>query len=218
MNFFKKLQLLSLLNLPNTPISCKFGYDLGTPIDRYFIEKFLQENSDKILGTVLEIAESTYSLKYGQNKIEAKIIHVDKNYKADLYCNLETGEGIIENYADCFIMTQTLPFIFNINEVCKNALRLLKTGGTLLITVPGITQISRYDYDRWGQFWSFTEMSLKKLFSQFVPEKNIQIKSYGNVKLASLFLYGVPLEKIKKKDLEYSDNDYQMVITGVIKK
>ncbi len=218
MILIKNDQISKLQKLSHQPVSKKFGYDLGTPIDRYFIENFLKENKDKIQGKVLEIAESTYSLKFGSINVEPKILHVDKNYKADIYCNLETGEGITDNFADCFIMTQTLPFIFNLNEACKNAIRLIKKGGFLLITVPGITQISRYDYERWGQYWSFTEMSLKKLFSQFVPEENITIKSFGNVKVVSMFLYGVPLEKINKEDLEYIDNDYQMVITGVIRK
>ena len=45
------------------PISKVFGFDRGTPIDRYYMEKFLNENRRFIKGRILEIAEDTYSKK-----------------------------------------------------------------------------------------------------------------------------------------------------------
>jgi hypothetical protein len=37
------------------PISRLFGFDRGTPIDRYYIEKFLIEKKKDICGRLLEI-------------------------------------------------------------------------------------------------------------------------------------------------------------------
>jgi hypothetical protein len=34
----------------------------------------------------------------------------------------------------------------------------LKPGGVLLATVSGISQISRYDMYRWGDYWRFTTL------------------------------------------------------------
>ncbi len=47
------------------PFSEKFGYDRGGPIDRYYIEHFLNEYSSTIKGRVLEIGDNAYTLKYG---------------------------------------------------------------------------------------------------------------------------------------------------------
>ena len=168
--------------LGKNPVSRKFGLDRGEAIDRYYIEKFLFENRQHIKGKVLEIAESTYTKKFGENKVEeALVLHVSSDMDADIVGNLETGEGIPENMIDCFILTQTLPFIYDIKSTVKNCMRILKSGGHLLITVPGITQISRYDMERWGHFWSFTDLSLRRLFEDNVPPEVVQLYEVASV-------------------------------------
>src|SRR5574341_150399 len=64
------------------PISHFFGLDRGTPIDRYYIKKFLHKNAKLIKGRVLEIAESRYSKLYGGNRIEAfEVLHATPDNK-----------------------------------------------------------------------------------------------------------------------------------------
>jgi len=41
------------------PVSTLFGFDRGTPIDRYYVEGFLKKKTDLIKGRVLEIARVT---------------------------------------------------------------------------------------------------------------------------------------------------------------
>jgi hypothetical protein len=113
-------------------------------------------------------------------------------------------------------MTQTLSFIYDIKSAVKHSLQLLKQGGCLLITNPGITQISRYDYDRWGQYWSLTDKTIRRLYEGYVPEENITTATYGNVKTAACFLYGMASEDLMQQDLSYNDPDYQLVVTAVI--
>jgi len=206
--------------LTTKPISKVFGLDRGLPIDRYYIEKFLAENKQFIKGVTLEIAESTYTKKFGEEKVKkALVFNVKKDRsKADIIGNLATGEGIKENLVDCFIMTQTIPFIYDIHSAVKNAVKILKPGGSLLVTVPGITQISRYDMSRWGQYWSFTDLSLRKLFEEVVPASCINIKTYGNVKVAAYFLYGFAKHELTQEELEYHDPNYQLIIGVVVKK
>jgi len=45
------------------PISKVFGFDRGTPIDRYYIENFLSQHRNDIHGIVLEIGDNTYTKK-----------------------------------------------------------------------------------------------------------------------------------------------------------
>ncbi len=201
------------------PVSRRFGLDRGEAIDRYYIEKFLYENRDLIKGVVLEIAGRKYTQKFGSEKVEQSLVlHTICQNNVDIVGNLETGDGIPESRVDCFILTQTLLCIFDVFSAARNAVKLLKPGGVLLITVPGITQISRFDYERWGQYWSFTDQAVRKLFETIVPPGNITVKTYGNVKIATAFLYGLALHEVKPEDLDYNDNDYQMLITAVIRK
>lgn len=210
-------KIISRYFLKNQPVSSVFGFDRGTPIDRYYIDSFLAENRILIRGTTIEIAENTYTKRFGENVIKSLILHYS-DPKADIIGDLQTGEGLPSEIADCIIMTQTLLCIYDLKPAIKHTLQLLKKGGNLLLTNPGITQISRYDYDQWGQYWSFTDQSIRRLFEEFVPVENIKIKTYGNVKTAASFLYGLAFEELTRKDLQYHDPDYQLVIGAVVTK
>jgi len=200
-------------------VSKVFGFDRGTPIDRILIEHFLIANKSKIHGTVVELGEATYTKKFGGKRVNKSIvINYEAKKKGEISVNLETGEGIVEGIADCFICTQTYSFIYDFDSAIKNSLKMLKKNGHLLFTVPGVTQISNYDMDKWGQYWSFTTLSMRRCFEKFAPPRNIRIESFGNVKLATSFLYGIAAEELSDIELNYNDENYQFLIVGVIKK
>ena len=91
--------------------------------------------------------------------------------------------------------------------------KLLRDGGVFLGTVSGNSEISRYDMDRWGDYWRFTNLSLKKLFTEYFREENITIQTYGNVFAANAFLQGLALEDIEDKSLlNENDPDYQVTL------
>lgn len=209
----KYVKLLKLNSLQ--PVSSLFGYDRGVPIDRYYIENFLKENKVYIKGKVLEIADNTYTHLYGSKVEEAIALHYSQKVKeTDIIGDLSNGKNIPEEEFDCFIMTQTLLCIFDVRQAIKNSLKLLKKDGVLLLTVPGITPIARYDMDQWGQYWSFTDLCIRKLFEEFVPAENIEVKTHGNCKVSKMFLSGLAVHEVKKSDLDYRDPDYQMLITA----
>lgn len=204
----------------NKPVSRVFGLDRGTPIDRYYIEKFLQNNAGLIKGRLLEVAESHYSKLYGGNKVESfEILYATPDNKnATIIGDLTDISTLPENRVDCFICTQTFNFIFDVQKALEGAHHLLKPGGVLLATVAGISQISRYDMDRWGDYWRFTTASAKKLFEP-VFKGGVEIESYGNVLAATAFLQGVAVEDLPSRSLlDENDIDYQMLITIVARK
>ena len=195
------------------PVSRKFGFDRGTPIDRIFIDQFLSQNRDLIRGTVLEIAESKYTKKFGSGVTKTDILHaVEGNPNATVVGNLETGENIPENRYDCIILTQTLHVIYDYRSVIKNCHKALKENGVLLLTAPGISQISRYDMDRWGDYWRFTTLSLKKIFGEQFGEENVDVRNFGNYQLAAEFLNGRAAEEIPSEAFASIDDDYQLLL------
>jgi len=204
----------------NTPVSRVFGLDRGTSIDRYYIEKFLHKKDGLIRGRVLEVAENHYSKLYGGNKVEAfEVLHATPdNKKATIIGDLTDISSLPENRVDCFICTQTFNFIYDVQSAIAGAHYLLKPGGVLLATVAGISQISRYDMDRWGDYWRFTTASAKKLFEP-VFKGGVEIESYGNVLAATAFLQGVAVEDLPNRPLlDENDPDYQMLIAIVARK
>ena len=198
-----------------TPISRVFGFDRGLCIDRYYIESFLQYYDDDVRGLVLEIGEDTYARKFGGDRLTAiDVLHaVDGNPKATIVDDLASANNIESDRFDCIIATQTLQFIYDTRAAIKSLHRILKPGGVLLATVPGISQVSRYDADRWGDYWRFTTQSAQRLFQEVFPSAALTVKAHGNVMTAVGFLHGLAVEDMGRKELDHADRDYELLIT-----
>lgn len=48
--------------------------------------------------------------------------------------------------------------------------------------------------------------------------ESVEINAYGNVKSSVSGLYGLAVEDMDESDLIYQDDDYQQIITAVVKK
>ena len=200
------------MNTNLQPISRSFGFDIGTPIDRIYIEDFLSKNSHCIKKNIIEIADNTYSKKYAQENSNFHILHTMKINDNVIVGDLTKIESLPKNMFDCFICTQTLNFIYDFHKAIEGSYYLLKNGGVMLATVSGISQISRYDMDKWGDFWRFTDLSIKIAFEKIFGKENIEVEYYGNVYSAKCFLDGIPAEKLTLDELFYKDQDYQITI------
>ena len=203
-----------------TPISRVFGLDRGTPIDRYYIEKFLRKHSNLIKGHVLEVAENRCCKLYGSHQVESCDIlsTASTNKHITIVSDLTNTETLPKGKMDCFICTQTFNFIYEVQKAVEGAYYLLRSGGVLLATVAGLCQISRYDMDRWGDYWRFTTASVERLFGT-VFKDNVEIESFGNVLAAVAFLQGAAVEDLPNPELlDEHDPDYQVLITIVARK
>ncbi len=217
--FIKAKKTKSVLDkLPTEVVSKAMGCDRGAPVDRFYIEKFLNENKKYIHGDCMEIADTTYISKFGSNVKNAYIFTAEADRENAITGDLTTGKGCKPDAIDCFILTQTLPFMFDIQNAAKNIIMMLRPGGVALVTVRGISMISRYDEQRWGDYWGFTVQSLEKIFLPVTSKNNIEIISYGNVKTATAFLYGLCQEDLEMKDFIYDDPLVPVIIAGIIKK
>jgi glycosyltransferase involved in cell wall biosynthesis len=201
------------------PFSKSFGYDRGGPVDRYYIENFLQQHETRIKGRVLEIGDNDYTLQFGADKItKSDILHIDdSNPNATFVGDLSNAPHLPSDSFDCIILTQTLHLIYDFKAALQTCYRILKPGGSLLLTVPGITPI---DQGEWKNIWlwSFTEASIKRLLTDTFPKENFKINTNGNVLVATSFLYGVGLPEMKKEEMDYVDPHYPVIITAIAQK
>lgn len=198
------------------PMSRVFGRDrAGGPIDRHYIESFLDENRGVIAGEVMEAGDAGYTERFGGGQVtRSHIMHTaDGNPRGALVTDFSTGRGMPESAFDCVVLTQVLPFVWDTGCAIKCLYRSLKPGGVLLVTVPGISQISRYDADRWGDYWRFTPQSAERLFKEHFPGDRLEVKSYGNVLSAIGLLTGLGRDELKTSDLDAHDPDYPVIIT-----
>lgn len=214
--FTQKRNYINLIaSMPEKPISKRFGAERGKPIDRIYIERFLADNRDKINGIVMEMADSKYTEMFGQNVQQSQILHLNGWGKGVIKGDLETGEGVPENQVDCFICTQTIQFIYDIHGAVRSIYKMLKPGGVALITAHCLGQISLYDYRNWGEYWRFTDMSMYKLFAEVFDENQITVRSWGSMKTAIAYQYGLCAEDLQEKDFEFQDEQYPVIITVI---
>ena len=211
---YKKVSVTDLDRVK--PISSCYGFDRGTPVDRYYIEKFLYNNRQYIKGRILEIGGDLYASQYARLNETAteepvvETLHYDKNEEET--SDLTKPETLPENRYDCFLCQQTYNFIFDVPKALEGSYQLLKDGGVLLATVAGIAQISRIDMEQWGEYWRFTDKSLELLFKE-TRFSQVEIVPMGNVMAACAFLQGIALEELPKKELlDVMDENYQLII------
>jgi SAM-dependent methyltransferase len=197
-----------------TPVSRLFGFDRGLPIDRYYIEGFLARHAGDIRGRVLEVGDDSYIRRFGgERAVVRDVLHVSaRNPSATIVGDLSRADHIPSDTFDCFICTQTLHLIYDFRRAIETIHRILKPGGVLLATFPGITQISR---DEWSEswYWSFTALSARRLFEEVFPPADVAVEAHGNVLVAVAFLHGLAAAELRPEELDHHDPDYQCLIT-----
>lgn len=192
------------------PVSAHWGFDRGTPVDRYFIERFLESRRSHVTGRVLEIGDARYTRRFGHEIVRSDVLDVDPaNPRATLVGSLEAPDQLPVEAYDCFILTQTLQYLFDPAAGVAAAARLLVPGGSILASVPAVGRIdATVGAER--DFWRFTAASATRLFSPHFAE--LEVTTAGNVLAACAFLYGLASEELTERELTADDALYPVVV------
>jgi SAM-dependent methyltransferase len=204
-----------------TPVSAIFGLDRGRPIDRYFIERFLEQNGRDIQGRVLELGDATYIRKFGGDQVSrADVLHVvEGNPEATIVADLTQAPHIPAAIFDCIIFTQSLQMIYDMRAALATLHRILKPGGVLLLTSAGIAKVGRrLGRDDWGEYWRLTAQSAEALLREAFPGGDVTITTYGNVLSAVAFLHGLAVDELEAAELDFVDADYEVIVAARVAK
>jgi SAM-dependent methyltransferase len=195
------------------PVSSDFGFDRGTPIDRDYIEAFLARHAGDIRGRVLEVGDASYSQRFGRGAVtQQDVLHVSPNAPgATIIGDLTTPGVLPESAFDCVVLTQTLHLIYDLRTALGHLHRALRPGGVVLLTVPGISQLDRGEWNAtWS--WSLTPYSARRLFAEFFAESALEVSVFGNVCAATAFLQGLALEEADTAKLDVLDAAYPVIV------
>ncbi len=199
------------------PLSDKYGWERGTPIDRLYIDQFLTAHASDIRGRVLEIGEDWYSRRFGADRISSQdILHVHSgNPAATIVGDIANAATLPEGRFDCIIMIQTLQLVFDLDAAIGNLKRALRPGGVALLTVCGITPICD---DEWREsfYWMFTPRVLRRLLAAHFDEGKIEVRGFGNLYAATAFLHGAAVQEVSKRKLETAAEcpEYSVVVAA----
>ncbi|HSB13721.1 MAG TPA: methyltransferase domain-containing protein, partial [Bryobacteraceae bacterium] len=196
-----------------TPISSHWGFDRGLPVDRHYIEGFLARYAGDIRGRVLEVGGSAYTRRFGSGLVtQSDVLNLlDGVPGTTVVADLACAPQIPSEAFDCVIVTQTLQCIYEVRSAVQTLWRILKPGGVLLATIPGISQT--YDPE-WGEYWcwNFTVISARRLFEEAFSTTKVQIDSFGNAFTAICFLEGIAAEELRAEELDHHDPGYVVTI------
>lgn len=197
------------------PLSNCYGFDRGTPIDRIYIEQFLERHSADIRGRVLEVGDDRYSRRFGGERIARQdVLHVHSdNPAATIVGDLADANTLPENSFDCVILTQTLQYVFDLRAAVSNLRRALRPGGVALITVPAIAPMCE---DEWlkGHYWLFTAASVERLLAAGFGNDKVDVECLGNLYAATAFLHGAAAEEMSRRKLRQVDHAYPVTIAA----
>jgi glycosyltransferase involved in cell wall biosynthesis len=198
------------------PISQLYGFERGQPVDRYYIEQFLERHSADIQGYVLEICDPFYTFKFGGDRVsQSDVLDADiDNPTATLIADLADAALILDNTYDCVILTQTLQFVYDTQAALRTIHRILKPGGVLLVTVPCISRLDHDNTSKWGEYWRFTTYSIRQLLAEGFPVEQVTVEAYGNVFTSMAFLYGLAVEELRQPELEFHDPTYELLVAA----
>ena len=197
-----------------TPISREYGFDRGQPIDRHYIETFLGLHAADVAGHVLEIKDDGYTRRFGGTRVtrsDVLCLEADDPH-ATIVGDLVSADHIATATFDCAIVTQTLQLIYDVRAALATIHRILKPGGVLLATVPGMSQTSPHEDwgDRWA--WGFTRVSAGNLVAEAFPGGSVAIETFGNVVATIASLHGLSAAELRPDELAHRDPEYQLSI------
>jgi SAM-dependent methyltransferase len=202
------------------PVSAAYGFDRGTPVDRYYINGFLMRFAGFhgyaqgcIGGRVLEIGGREYADRFAAPGSRIEVLHENAaNAEATIVGDLMDPGALEPDAYDCILCTQTLPVLWDVPAALRTMHAGLKPGGVLLVTVPGITKALLPDRDHWGDWWRFTAGSMRRLCAEAFPGGSVAVETYGNLLSATMFLHGYAAEELTAADLDLRDPDFEVTI------
>jgi hypothetical protein len=190
------------------PFSGRYGYDRGTPIDRYYTEQFLSRHADRVRGNVLEVKDDDYTRRFGRS-VRPFVVDVDgSNPEADLNV---PGSLPIE-FFDC-VMTQ-IPQLLSPEKALGKVWASTAPGGALLLTVPSLGRLD--PHDQATDCWRWPPNGLAKLLSRV--EIRASVSGDGNVLACVSALWGLSVQDLSAEELDFNDPRFPLVACAYAEK
>lgn len=196
-----------------SPLNLDWGRGRGRPLDRIYIERFLERHRADIRGRALEAENDRYLRAFGSDLERVDIVDVSEgNSRASVVADLQNAPQISEGSFDCIVLTQVLQYVFDQEAAYRTIHRILAPRGVLLATVPGITRISSTESELYGDWWRFTAQSARRLAAGAFGDANVEVETYGNVLIAAAFLYGLGSDDLRPEELDERDPMFEVIV------
>jgi SAM-dependent methyltransferase len=191
------------------PFSTSFGFDRGTPVDRYYLHRFLDGNRHVITGRVLEVQVPSYTKRFGGGVRESHTVDINPVFNATYTCDLADAAQIPTDYYDCFLLPNTFQHIVDLHNALRHMIRVVKPGGTLLASAAGLLPL----IPDGGDYWRLSPGGWRFVLQDDWAGCDVSVEGHGNCLAAVATMYGLAQEELNSAELDADDPRYPVLIT-----
>ncbi|TVP66800.1 MAG: methyltransferase domain-containing protein [Nodularia sp. (in: Bacteria)] len=195
------------------PICQAFGLTRGTPIDRYYINKFIQENRSQVVGNILEVGGTPKDKDFYQidSSKSYKILNIEPGSSVDIVGDVHEVSIIEPESFDSIIIVNVLEHCYAPWIAVENIYTWLKPGGKCIATVPSAIRVHTTP----GDYWRFLADGVSWMFKNFSQQ---QLYVYGNPTSVIASYHGIAAEELTAEELDNFHPDYPVAICIVAEK
>jgi SAM-dependent methyltransferase len=198
-----------------TPFSTTYGFERGTPIDRYYLHRFLDANRDLITGDVLEVQSSSYTRRFGHDLGQVASFDIVPLFQPTYVCDLARSETILPSDSfDCVLLPNTLQHLRELDACLANILRVVRPGGAVLASAAGLLPLTGDVAD----MWRFSPDGWREKLSQAWRGADLVVAGHGNCLSAVAAQLGLALEELTDAELDAHDPRYPVLTTILCRK
>ena len=191
------------------PFSTAYGFDRGTPVDRYYLDRFLDANRALITGRVLEIQVPSYTRRFGGDVRESHTVDINPSFQATYTCDLADASQIPGDHYDCLLAPNTLQHLASLQPALRTMLRVIRPGGTILASAAGLLPL----IPDGGDYWRLSADGWRRTLDTEWAGCEVTVQAHGNCLTAAAAMYGLAQEELDADELDAHDPRYPVLIT-----
>lgn len=189
----------------------------GEPADRHLIDRFLRENRQDLRGRVLEVMEDRYASSCGGDAVDhVDVVDIDaSNPRATLVADLDRAGALPARTYDAIVLTQVVQYL-RPAKALPGLYAALASGGTLLITVPGIARLDpdapHHDLGR------FTPAGFAELIGSTCSGAEVTVTGRGSLPDAVAVLLGLAADEIPARLRGSDDPAFPVIVAARVRR
>ncbi len=202
------------------------GRQRGTPVVRYYWEKYLQAHQTDVRGAALEVGTTATIRRVGGSCVaQADAIDFTSHTpEVTVVADLSRADHVPSERYDCFVNQFTMHLIYDAEAALYHSIRILKPGGVLLINFSCVDYYFPSGLDmgtgeplflyRW-----YTPIQVENLLrSLSLRAEDYSMDVCGNLFTRVAYQMNMPAEEMTRRELEYVDPGHPLLICARIVK
>jgi SAM-dependent methyltransferase len=187
----------------------------GGPIDRWYIERFLDAHRDVVHGRVLEVLFDQYASGLGAGTVD--VLDIDpRNQLATVIGDVCDPTTLEKERYDAIVLTQVLQYVDDPRAALENVVTALVPGGVALITAPTTSRLSDMPDGPAVDKWRFTVAGMQHLLAGIDAEVDVQAR--GNALVGRAFLMGLGAGDLEESVLVKDDPEVPVLVTIAVQR